>query len=112
MPCDLTRAHAACVHRDYLVIEPGETALILGEQLRIEAAGMVTRDVDLDLASVRQHRLAAIAVAVVAGLRLAAKMKIHLGIERALGQSLLQRIEQSAPIKRSGGITACQKLIE
>jgi len=33
---DLARAHTAGVHRDDLVVEPREAALILGDQLRIK----------------------------------------------------------------------------
>jgi hypothetical protein len=45
-------------------------------------------------------------------LLIAAQMAIHLGIERAFGPGLLQRIQQSALIKRGGRIRACQKLIQ
>src|SRR5690606_1072552 len=112
MSGDLPRAHSARVHRDNLVVEAGEPALVLGDQLGIEAALAVARNVDLDLAGVRHHALAAIAVAAVAGLLIAAEMMIHLGIERPFGQGLLQRIEQSALIERRSGIASGQKLIE
>ena len=38
MADDLARAHAAGVHRDDLLVEAGKAALVLGDQLRIEAA--------------------------------------------------------------------------
>ena len=93
MPGYLTRAHAARIHRDNLVIEPGEPPLVLGDQLRIEAALTVTRNVDIDLAGVGDNSLAAIAVAAVTRLLIAAQMMVHLGIERPLGQGLLQTIQ-------------------
>jgi hypothetical protein len=37
---------------------------------------------------------------------------VHLGVEHAFGQRLLQRIEQPALIQRRGSIAAPQKLIE
>src|SRR5689334_1907731 len=40
---DLPRAHAARVHRDHLVVEAGEAALVLGDQLRVEARPAVAR---------------------------------------------------------------------
>jgi cell division protein ZapA (FtsZ GTPase activity inhibitor) len=80
--------------------------LVLGNQLRSEAAATVARDVDLDLAGVGQNRLAAIAVAVVAALLIATQMLIHLGIKRSLSQRLLQRIEQSALIQTAASVPA------
>lgn len=63
---DLPRAHAAGVHRDHLVIEPGETPLVPGDQLRIKARLPVPRDLQRQLAAVGHHRFPAIAVAAVA----------------------------------------------
>jgi hypothetical protein len=89
-----------------------KAALILGNQLRIEAAGTVARHVDVDLASIGNHGLAAIAIAAVACLIVAAQMIIHLGTQRAFGQRLLQRIKQSALIQCSSSIRASQKTIQ
>src|SRR3954451_13465293 len=44
MPDDLPGAHAPGVHRDHLVVEAGEPALVLGNQLRIEAGLAIARD--------------------------------------------------------------------
>src|SRR5215217_2175958 len=66
VPDDLAGAHAARVHRDHLVVEARKAALILGDQLRIEAGLAVARDLQIELAGVGDHRLAAIAVAAVA----------------------------------------------
>ena len=81
VPDDLAGAHAPGVHRDHLVVEAGEAALILGDQLRIEAGLAIARDLQVQLAGVGHHRLAAIAVAAVAGPSFAREMVIHLGIQ-------------------------------
>ena len=47
--------------------------------------------------NVDHRRLATVAIAAASGLLITAQMAIHLGIERAFGQALLQRIQQSAP---------------
>src|SRR3546814_10309205 len=62
MTGNLSRAHAARVHRDDLVIETGEATLIFGDQLWIETARPIPRHFDLDPSPVGRHRLAAIAV--------------------------------------------------
>src|SRR3546814_18110599 len=85
VPADLTRAHAPSVRRHDLIIKPRKTALILGNQLRVEAAMPVAGHVDLELAGVRRHRLAAVTVAAIASLLIVAQMMIHLGIERPFG---------------------------
>src|SRR3546814_14201310 len=54
VPADLTRAHAPSVHRHDLIIKPRKTALILGNQLRVEAAMPVAGHVDLELAGDRK----------------------------------------------------------
>src|SRR3546814_10576257 len=77
VPADLTRAHAPSVHRHDLIIKPRKTALILGNQLRVEAAMPVAGHVDLELAGVRRHRLAAVTVAAIASLLIVAQMMIH-----------------------------------
>lgn len=112
VPGDLPRAHAPCVQRYNLVIKARKAALILGDQLRIEAARTVTRHLDLDLASVRYNGLATLAMTAVANLLIATKMIIHLGIERSLGKRLLERVQQSALIQCRGSIRARQKLIQ
>lgn len=112
MPGDLTGAHAARIHRDDLVIEAGKATLILGDQLRIEAARSITRNLDLDPSTVGRHRLAAIAVPAVVPLLLLAKMVIHLRVEGAFGKGLLQRIEQAALAECRCRVSAGQQLIE
>src|ERR1044071_1408685 len=63
MANNLTRAHAARVHRDDLVIETRKPALVLGDQLRIEAGLAVAWHLQLHLAGVGDDCLLAIAVA-------------------------------------------------
>ena len=53
MADDLAGAHAAGVHRDDLVVEAREAALVLGDQLRIEARLAVARHLQLDLCRYR-----------------------------------------------------------
>src|SRR3712207_6659499 len=70
-----------------LVVEPGQPAAVLGHELRVEGREPVARHLELDPASVGQHRLAAVAVAAVrppVGLA-AFEVMIDLGVERALG---------------------------
>lgn len=112
MAGNLPGAHAARVHRHDLVIEARKAPLVLGDQLRIEAALTIARDCKLNLGRVRDHRLAAIAVAAVANLIIVPEMMIHLSIERAFRQRLLQRIQQTALLKRSRRIAASQKLVQ
>src|SRR3546814_20567397 len=83
---NLSRAHAARVHRDDLVIETGEATLIFGDQLWIETARPIPRHFDLDPSPVGRHRLAAIAVPAVGPLILLTKMVIHLRIEGPFGK--------------------------
>jgi hypothetical protein len=60
--------------------KPGEAALILCDQLRIERRLSIARNLQLDPAGLGRHRLAAVAVAAVAGL-IARQMMIHLGVQ-------------------------------
>ena len=94
---DLAGAHPSRVHRHDLVVEAGEAALVLGDQLRIEGGQPVARDLQLELAAAGQHRLRAVAVAAVGPpVRLAAiEVVVELGVERPLGQSLLQLVKQT-----------------
>jgi hypothetical protein len=52
MRLDFARAHAARVQGDDLLVEAGETALVLGNQLRVEATVPIARDGQLELAAV------------------------------------------------------------
>src|SRR5690606_13908659 len=58
------------------------------------------------------HRLAAITVARVAGTIFPGQMVVHLCVQSAFGQRLLQRIQQTALLKGRTGSATSQKLIE
>ena len=111
MADDLAGAHAARVHRDDLVVEPRKPALVLGDQLRIEARLAVARHRQLDLAGIGDDRLLAITISPVARL-LAGEMMIHLGVENPFGQRLLQIVDQPVRVEGRLGIGAGQQLVE
>jgi hypothetical protein len=111
MTDDLTRAHAAGVHRDDLVVEAWKAALVFGDQLRIKPGLAVARNLQLDLAAVGNHRLLAITVAPVA-LFFAGEMMVHLSVENPLGQRLLQIIEQPVWVEDRLRISPSQQLVE
>src|SRR2546422_166454 len=68
MADDLPRTHAAGVHRNDFVVETREAALVLSDQLRVEAGLAITRDLQLDLASIGNNPLLSITITPVAGL--------------------------------------------
>src|SRR3954453_773889 len=82
-----------------LFVETRKAALVLGDQLGIEAGLAIAWDLQIQLARVSHDRLVAIAVAAVAGPSFAREMMIHLGIEGALGERLLQVVQQAVRIK-------------
>ena len=111
---DLAGAHAAGVHGDDLVVEAGEAALVLGDELRVEGRQPVARDLQLELAGAGQHRLRAVAVAAVGpAVRLAAlEVVVEFGVQRPLGERLLQPVQQ-APVGQGGpGIRSAQELVQ
>jgi hypothetical protein len=108
---DLPGAHAPRVHRYDLVVEAGKPALVLGNELRIEGRLPIPRDLQLDPAGLGRDRLAAIAVPAVAGL-LGGQMMLHLGVQRPLGQRLLQVIEPAIGIEGRLRVRASQQLIQ
>ena len=68
VPDNLAGAHAAGVHRDDLVIEPREAALVLGDQLRAAAGLAVARHRELDLAGIRDDGRLAITISSMAAM--------------------------------------------
>jgi transposase len=104
MSLDLPHAHAAAVHRDDLVVKPGKAPLIFGDQLRVEGRPPITGHLDLDLAGVGQDRLPAIAIAAVPITLASIEMMVHLGVQRPLGQRLLQFVEQPVLVECRLGI--------
>jgi hypothetical protein len=66
MSLDVARAHAARVHRNDLVVEARPAALVLGQNLRLEAPVAIARHPDLHRAEITLHSFPAVPVAVVA----------------------------------------------
>ena len=90
---DLTRAQAARVERNDLVVEAGQPALILADQHRVETGLTVARYGHIDMAVVGQYTLAAAAVAVVAagaGGFLLRQVVVELGRHQPVQQGLLE----------------------
>jgi hypothetical protein len=75
-----------------------ESVAVFRDQRRIEAAATIAPNRQLHRPFRRQHRFRAAAIAVIgqAGFGLAIEMNIHLGIEHALRQRLLQIADQAA----------------
>lgn len=107
---DLPGAHAAGVHRHDLVVEAEKAALVAGDQLRVERRLPVARDRQFDPAGLGRDCLTTVAIARVAGL-LARQMMVHLGVEGALGQGLLQLVQQAVSLERRLRISAGQQLV-
>ena len=84
--------------RDDQVIDPGQPALPLTDQLRLETASPVPRDTELHRTDVGEHGLGAVAVAVVVRadplMRLVAQVLGHLLVQSGLDHGLGQRLEQ------------------
>src|SRR5512134_362413 len=112
MPLDLARRHPAGVHRNDLFIKTRKPALVLGDQLRIKRRQPIAGNVQRELARSRQYRLLAIPIAAVAIIFATLKMMIHLRVQRPLGQSLLQLVQQPVLVKRRLRVRSSQKLIQ
>ncbi|AAQ59987.1 hypothetical protein CV_2315 [Chromobacterium violaceum ATCC 12472] len=63
---DLTHRHSARVHSDDVVVEARQTALIFGDQLRLEGGLPVASNIQFQLAARRDDGLGAGAVPMVA----------------------------------------------
>lgn len=59
--------HTTSVQRDDLVVEPGPTGLMLGDELRLEAAVTVSGNLDGQFTELALERLLALAVAGIVG---------------------------------------------
>ena len=96
MALDLANRHASGIERHDLVIEVGKAATILGDQLWLEAGLPVARHLQIELASAGQDGLAAVTVPMIAWFAdhlvcaFRSQVLVHLGIEDALRQRLLQ----------------------
>ena len=89
------------------VVKAGKAALMLADELRLESALAVAGNVDAQSARIGQHRLGALAVAVIGaspfGLGLAARvaqMMAHLGAQGALKNRLLKLLEDAFELGR------------
>src|SRR3712207_3360351 len=111
----MRRAYMGRAHCDrQLAVEAGEAALVLGDELRVEGRQPVARNLQIQLAGAGEHGFAAIAVAAVgAPVRLAAiEVVVELGIERPLGERLLQPVQQAALGQGRSGIRPAQELVQ
>lgn len=66
----------------------------------------------LEAAAVRRHRLLAVAVAAITSLLVAIEMMIHLGVQNALGEHLLQVVDQAIRGEDRLRIGTRQKLVD
>jgi hypothetical protein len=82
--------------------------------LAIEAPVPVARDRQLDRSFGRQDGLGTGTIAMVgdAGLGLLLQVHVHLGVEHALGQGLLQVPDEAAGVQYRLGITTSQQLVQ
>ena len=90
----------------------GSLGWLLDDVQVAEARLPVARNVQLDLAGLGQHRLAAVAVPAIAGAALAGQRMVHLRVQHALGERLLQVVQQAVRIERALRIGAGQKLVQ
>jgi len=74
----------------------------------------IAQNRQLELAAVGQHRLRTDPIAVIAGslLHFPIEMHVHLGVQNALRQRLLELIEQSILLKHRLGVLARQQLVQ
>jgi hypothetical protein len=100
--------------------EPIEAGLAFGDQQRLEAAGLVTRHRNLDLAILGQDRFRARSIAAVAAAEpgrialLVPEMFGQLGAERTLDQSLFELLERpviSGQILKLIIVSFCRKTL-
>src|SRR5436190_12965616 len=100
MTLNLTRAHSTRIHRQDLIVEARESALMLDHDFRLEAAVPIPRHVNLYLTEIALQSLRARAVprirSTLAGcpMLLIAQVMRHLGAHRALDQFLGQALHQ------------------
>src|SRR5574343_567125 len=87
---DLAHRHAARVQGDDVLVETREAPLVFGNQQRLEAAVTVTRHLDAQRASACEHRLGALAVALVGP-------RLGLGRPRGIAQVVAQLSAHGAP---------------
>lgn len=107
MAADFSVAEAACVHRENLLLEAWNRPLVGPDELRLEAALAVPRDLDLNLAEVRPELLLSMAVAAV-GLvlrRLLAILVVEMGGELCLERTVDHRAQTPAPAMQESSVS-------
>jgi hypothetical protein len=116
---DLARRHPARVHRDDLVVETCEAALMLRHDLRLERALPITRQVDLDRSVIGDQRLRRQAVAAIRLIlgrlsrELVAEMLRQLSRRRTLDHAPRQLLQQSIRTRdRLRAFTTGEQLID
>ena len=109
MALDLPHRHAAGVKADDLIVEAVKTRLALADQSRLEGAGAIARNLDLDFAIFGQHRFGAHPVAAVAAAppRRVAPLVTKIIISsapsaRSISAFFSRRNSPSSPVKSSG----------
>lgn len=88
MALDLTDAHPAGVEADDLLVQPRQSGLALGDQLRLKAPSPIARRLDLDRSELGLHRLGRLAVAMVPG---ATRGRLPRRVAQVLAQLSVQR---------------------
>jgi hypothetical protein len=103
---DFAYRHATGVHGDDFVVKACEAPLVLADELGLKCPSAVSGDFDGQRATVRQYRLGALAIAVVAcvcGLGLArrvAKVLAQLGPKSAFDEGFLEPLENVFELRR------------
>ena len=96
---DVPSAHPPAIERDDLLLNPGDIPLVFRDNLRLELAVPVPRDVDLELPILALELLGGMAVALVCGVHVAflvlfiAQCRIQLCLHKFL-QDVLETIPQ------------------
>jgi hypothetical protein len=110
VPADLAHRHAARVHADDAVIEPGQPSLVFGHQYRVKSRVPITRDIQGQRACWGEHGLGAAAVAVIARFiarsTIGGQVIVQLRAQHALGQLLLELPDKPRFPKHILGVTA------
>ena len=98
----LAHRHAACVHRNDLVVKAGKAALVPADELGLKRALAVARDVNAQGTAIGQHRLGTLAIAVIGRsafrlelARCVTQVMAHLGAQRALKNRFLELLEDA-----------------
>ena len=100
--------------------ETGKAALVFGDQLRVERALAIPRNIQRQAPIVGQHGLLAIAVAGVDRLTGAdadadadaVQMVVHLSVQHPFGQRLFQRVKHAVRAEGGPGIGTVEQLVK